>query len=169
MLPEVNNDPLTSLPADSDTTQDVSLSTHRPLKVEGESSDPLPDIELPIRSSIPEFMVPRSVATNSLGKCSMEGNYNSSSKEITISSPIVLAVPWPTNFDVSLSTYQSSTSPCIRAHTAVSRRSCPRVEDSKIIITTSRYPVGISTEFCFRWQKKSSRWEGDKGGKGKKN
>ena len=36
-----------------------------------------------------------------------------------------------------------------------------------IIIFTSRYPVGISTEFCFRWQKKSSRWEGegDKGGK----
>ena len=40
-----------------------------------------------------------------------------------------------------------------------------------IIIYTSRYPVGISTEFCFRWPKKSSRWEGegDKGGKGKKN
>ena len=39
----------------------------------------------------------------------------------------------------------------------------------RIIIDTSRYPVGISTEFCFRWQKKSSRWEGegDKGGKGK--
>ena len=39
-----------------------------------------------------------------------------------------------------------------------------------IIIYTSRYPVGISTEFCFRWPKKSSRWEGegDKGGKGKK-
>ena len=38
------------------------------------------------------------------------------------------------------------------------------------IILTSRYPVGISTEFCFRWQKKSSRWEGegDKGGKGGK-
>ena len=35
---------------------------------------------------------------------------------------------------------------------------------------TSRYPVGISTEFCFRWQKKSLRWEGegDKGGKGEK-
>ena len=26
---------------------------------------------------------------------------------------------------------------------------------------TSGYPVGISTEFCFRWQKKSSRWEGE--------
>ena len=39
-----------------------------------------------------------------------------------------------------------------------------------VLIHTSRYPVGISTEFCFRWQKKSSRWEGegDKGGKGKK-
>ena len=35
--------------------------------------------------------------------------------------------------------------------------------DSIIIIITSRYPVGISTEFCFRWQ-----GEGDKGGKGKK-
>ena len=37
-----------------------------------------------------------------------------------------------------------------------------------ILLLTSRYPVGISTEFCFRWQKKSSRWEGegDKGGGG---
>ena len=30
-----------------------------------------------------------------------------------------------------------------------------------VIIITSRYPVGISTEFCFRWQ-----GVGDKGGKG---
>ena len=39
------------------------------------------------------------------------------------------------------------------------------------IIITSQYPVGISTEFYYRWQKKSSRWEGegDKGGKGRKN
>ena len=37
-------------------------------------------------------------------------------------------------------------------------------------MVTSRYPVGISTEFCFRWQKKSSRWEGegDKGEREKK-
>ena len=41
---------------------------------------------------------------------------------------------------------------------------------TSIIIVTSRYPVGMSTEFCFRWQKKSSRWEGegDKGGKEKR-
>ena len=44
------------------------------------------------------------------------------------------------------------------------------MEQCVTIITTSRYPVGISTEFCFRWQTKSSRWEGegDEGGKGKK-
>ena len=36
------------------------------------------------------------------------------------------------------------------------------------LMITSRYPVGISTEFCFRWQKKSSRWEGEGEGENEK-
>ena len=37
-------------------------------------------------------------------------------------------------------------------------------------MVTSRYPVGISTEFCFRWQKKQLQGGKGKGirGKGKK-
>ena len=40
-----------------------------------------------------------------------------------------------------------------------------------LIIITNRYPVGISTEFCFRWQKKifrSGEGKGIRGGKEKK-
>ena len=141
-IPDVSMEyqgPVAFLPADSDsdTTQDVLFNTNLP-------SDLVSDKSLPsvlIQPSIPEVTVPssafpRNVLTNSLGKCSMEGNFHSSNKKITISSPIVLAVPWPTNSDVSLSTYQSSTSPCIRAHTAASRRSFPCVEDGmgKVVV-----------------------------------
>ena len=39
-----------------------------------------------------------------------------------------------------------------------------------IIISTSRYPIGISTEFCFKWQKnlQGGKGKGIRGGKGEK-
>ena len=151
-IPDVSMEyqgPVAFLPADSDsdTTQNDSFSTNLP-------TDPVSDKSLPsvpIQPSIPEVTVPlsafpRSVLTNSLGKCSMEGNYHSSSKEITISSPIVLAVPWPTNSDVSLSTYQSSASSCIRAQSFASRRTFPCVEEGmgKVLIVISTYSLIVS-------------------------
>ena len=41
---------------------------------------------------------------------------------------------------------------------------------NSVFITTSRYPVGISTEFCFRWQKnlEGGRGKGIRGEKEKK-
>ena len=50
-------------------------------------------------------------------------------------------------------------------------RSPAREIDTSNYCTTSRYPVGKSTEFCFRWQKKNlqgGKGKGIRGGKGKK-
>ena len=53
--------------------------------------------------------------------------------------------------------------PCGRANTATLELNIsPYCPPSHAIIYTSRYPVGISMEFCFRWRKKNLL-----GGKGK--
>ena len=142
-----SQDPVASL---TDTTQDISSST----KAMEEPLDSLPSVpekiclpKAPVdeQSSIAEVIVPlstspRSVLTNSLGECFVN---RCSSKKMSISSPIVLAIPWPNNSDVSLSTYlPSSASPCIRAQSA-GRRSFPHVVDGKGKVVVCCYQLMV--------------------------